>query len=126
MRHRVDKLVAKQAYEAVHEVLQHYQSWSMDLEQNGGDRPEHLIHEYGNARRLRDYLRNVLRAQAQPELDLGDEDRDLLVSCCLFAVQSLSDPRQTGSSARTRRSGRRRSCATSALWRSRSRRGHLR
>ena len=101
MRKSVRKAVAKQVTEAVREVLNHYQRWLMNLYGDGGDRPADLIHEYGRLRKLRDYLRDLVRSQAQPELHVHQVDADLLASCCLFAVDCMEtemrevDPRNS-------------------------------
>ena len=61
----------------------------MNLELNGEERPDHLLQEYGRVRRLRDYLKDLLRTQSQPTIALDDDDSNLLASCCVFAIQSI-------------------------------------
>jgi hypothetical protein len=89
MRKRVQKIVAKQAFEAVKEVMNYYQEWSMRRDASNPDGKDNLLRDYPKVRRLRDYLRNLVRNHAEPVLHLGDEDANLLVSCCLFAIENL-------------------------------------
>lgn len=90
MRKTVGKLIANQACEALQEVMNHLQEWSMNLDGvSAPDRPGHLRADYGRVRRLRDYFRNLIRAHALPVVDLDDEDSNQLVSCCMFSAENI-------------------------------------
>ncbi|MBK8099931.1 MAG: hypothetical protein IPK26_22745 [Planctomycetes bacterium] len=89
-RFQVKKVVAVCFLEATKLTMDHLGQYRMELSQRGTDGPKDLTAQYGDLRRLRDYLQRCLGAFPDlVDLDLGAPDQGLLVAACRRAVEAI-------------------------------------
>lgn len=89
-RYQVKKVVAVCFLEATKLTMDHLGQYRMELSQRGNEGPKDLTAQYGDLRRLRDYLQRCLGAfPGVVDLDLGAPDQALLVAACRRAVEAI-------------------------------------
>lgn len=72
--------------DATKEVLEYLRTWSQQLIDRGKEAPRAISQTHAGVRRLRDQMRRTFTAQAEPWLDLSEDDENLLAACAVHAL----------------------------------------